>query len=256
MSVRITSTCRPRSKARYSAAVNATRGVSRRSTAGSLARFRNTTDDESAPVSVVFLVLQVRNLRQVPGDRRGVRLVIAALALRWLTANVLYSLWGRVSNDVWTQLLWVESTVVVLISFLLLGLAVTRTNLFTARSAVGELVLESAFVLVGLLLTGAGVVGAGRLAVTWPRIEQPLLMLSAAVPLLVYVAAARLRPAARVTAATGPPCSARGRTPPGGSDSAAPEWPLGGAWRRSRPASTTASALRRHLAPGRSRRCP
>jgi len=146
------------------------------------------------PVSVVFLVLQVRNLRQVPGDRRGVRLVIAALALRWLTANVLYSLWGRVSNDVWTQLLWVESTVVVLISFLLLGLAVTRTNLFTARSAVGELVLESAFVLVGLLLTGAGVVGAGRLAVTWPRIEQPLLMLSAAVPLLVYVAAARLRP--------------------------------------------------------------
>ena len=146
------------------------------------------------PVSVVFVVLQVRNLRRMSGDRTGVRLVLAALALRWLTANALYSLYGQLSSDTWALLLWVESTVVVLLSFLLIGLAVVRTNLFTARSAVGELLLEAAFVMIGLLLTGAGVLGAGKLAATWPRIERPLLMLSAAVPLLVYVGAERLRP--------------------------------------------------------------
>jgi hypothetical protein len=146
------------------------------------------------PVSVVFVVLQVRNLRRMSGDRTGVRLVLAALALRWLTANALYSLYGQLSSDTWALLVWVESTVVVLLSFLLIGLAVVRTNLFTARSAVGELLLEAAFVMIGLLLTGAGVLGAGKLAATWPRIERPLLMLSAAVPLLVYVGAERLRP--------------------------------------------------------------
>ena len=43
ISVRITRMCMPFSNARYSAAVRATLGVIRRSTTGSLARFRNMT---------------------------------------------------------------------------------------------------------------------------------------------------------------------------------------------------------------------
>ncbi len=146
------------------------------------------------PVSVLLVVLQVRNLRRMTADRWGVRLVLIALALRWITANVTYILAGRIPADVWAQLLWFEVTVMVLISFVLVGLAVVRTNLFTIRSAVGELLLESTFVITGLLLTAAGVIGAGKLAARWPRIELPLLMLSAAVPLSVYVIAERLRP--------------------------------------------------------------
>ena len=146
------------------------------------------------PVSVVFIALQVRNLRRMTTDRTGVRLVLGALALRWLTANATYTLFDHVDAPTRGLLLWTESTIMVLLSFLLIGLAVARTNLFTARSAIGELLLEIAFVGTGLLLTAAGVIGADRLGATWPRVERPLLMLSAAVPLVVYVIAERLRP--------------------------------------------------------------
>jgi len=146
------------------------------------------------PVSVVFLALQLRNLRRATGDRLGQRLVLAALTLRWLTANAVYTAYGHLDPEVWHQLLWVESTVMVLASFVLIGLAIMRSNLFTMRSAVGELLLETAFVMTGLLLTAAGVAAAGKAAAYWPRIERPLLMLSAVVPLAVFVIAERLRP--------------------------------------------------------------
>ena len=50
MSVMMTSTCMPFSKARYSAAVRAMRGVAMRSTAGSLARLVKSTVRSMAPV--------------------------------------------------------------------------------------------------------------------------------------------------------------------------------------------------------------
>ena len=51
ISVRITRICIPQSKARYSAAVRATLGVIRRSTTGSLARFRYITTWSDTPLS-------------------------------------------------------------------------------------------------------------------------------------------------------------------------------------------------------------
>ena len=51
ISVRITRMCMPFSKARYSAAVNATFGVIRRSTTGSFARFRYITTWSDTPLS-------------------------------------------------------------------------------------------------------------------------------------------------------------------------------------------------------------
>ena len=55
MSVRITSTCRSRSYARYSAVVSAIRGVMIRSIVGSLARFRNSAVRCIVPFSVKSL---------------------------------------------------------------------------------------------------------------------------------------------------------------------------------------------------------
>lgn len=146
------------------------------------------------PITVVFLTMQARNLRRVVGDRRGVRLVVAALAVRWLSANLLYTTHGYLAPDLWDSLLWVESTVVVLVSLVMIGLANIRSNLFTMRSAMGELVLESTFMLTGLVLTAAAIAAALRLAERWPQVERPILMVATLVPLAIYVAVDKLRP--------------------------------------------------------------
>ena len=146
------------------------------------------------PAMLLMVVLAWRNLRRVTGDRFGVRLLIAALLLRWITANIVYSLIEVVDADAWATLLWIESTLVVLVAFVMISFANIRSNLFTMRSALGELCLESAFVLAGLLLTAAAIDGALRLGADWPRVERPLLMIAALVPLVVYGAAERLRP--------------------------------------------------------------
>jgi signal transduction histidine kinase len=146
------------------------------------------------PAMLVMVALAWRNLRRHRGDRLGVRLVLAALLLRWITANALYAVLDVVAFETWATLLWIESTVVVLVSFALISYANLRSNLFTMRSAMGELAVESAFVLSGLILTAAAIDAALRLGAGWPRLERPLLVLAALVPLGVYVIASRLRP--------------------------------------------------------------
>ena len=146
------------------------------------------------PATGIFLVLQARNLRRIQGDRGGVRLVVAALALRWMTANVVYGLYPELDGEAWRAMLWLETTVVVLISFVMIGLANIRSNLFTMRSAIGELVLESTFMLTGLVLTAAAIAAALRLAEVWPTVQRPILMAATLVPLTVYVLVEKLRP--------------------------------------------------------------
>ena len=146
------------------------------------------------PAMFVMVGLAWRNLRRHTGDRFGVRLVMIAILLRWITANVLYSLYPVIDEEVWKSFLWVESTIVVLIAFVMISFANIRSNLFTMRSAMGELAIESAFVLSGLILTAAAVDGALRLGESWPRVERPALMLATLVPLFVYGLAERLRP--------------------------------------------------------------
>jgi signal transduction histidine kinase len=146
------------------------------------------------PMMLVMVRLAWRSLRRHTGDRFGVRLVLFAILFRWISANALYSVYPVIDAETWAMLLWVESTVVVLVSVMLISFANIRSNLFTMRSALGELAIESAFVMAGLLLTEVAVEAALRLATSWPRVERPLLMLATLVPLGVYVIAARLRP--------------------------------------------------------------
>jgi len=146
------------------------------------------------PAMFVMVALSWRNLRRVTGDRSGVRLVVLAILLRWITANISYSIYPLVDHATWASVLWFESTIVVLLAFVLISFANIRSNLFTMRSAMGELALESAFVLSGLMLTAAAVDAALRLGESWPRVERPLLMVGSLVPLAVYGLAQRLRP--------------------------------------------------------------
>ena len=66
MSVMMTSTCIPFSKARYSAAVRAIRGVEIRSTAGSFARLLNSTVRSMAPVRLNSLTKNSDSSKVMP----------------------------------------------------------------------------------------------------------------------------------------------------------------------------------------------
>ena len=66
MSVMMTSTCISFSKARYSAAVRAIRGVAMRSTAGSLARLENMTVRSMAPVRLNSLTKNSDSSKVMP----------------------------------------------------------------------------------------------------------------------------------------------------------------------------------------------
>ena len=92
MSVMMTSTCMPFSKARYSAAVRAIRGVLIRSTAGSLAKLLNSTVRSMAPVRRNSLTKNSggnwteqiapvggRNSLLVPAWYRGVSLIMQTM---------------------------------------------------------------------------------------------------------------------------------------------------------------------------------
>jgi signal transduction histidine kinase len=146
------------------------------------------------PAMLLMVALSWRNLRRHTGDRFGVRLVVFAIILRWVTANICYTIYPFVDPDDWSTVLWLESTVVVLVAFILISFANIRSNLFTMRSAMGELAIETAFVISGLMLTASAVDAALRLGEYWPRVERPMLMLAALVPLGVYGLAERLRP--------------------------------------------------------------
>ncbi|MBK9035022.1 MAG: hypothetical protein IPL61_27790 [Myxococcales bacterium] len=146
------------------------------------------------PTTVLMIVWQYRNLRRFTGDRLGPRLVVAALALRWIAANVVYVSWGHIDATLWAQLVWIDSTVMALASFVMIGLAIIRSNLFTMRSAMGELALEVAFFVTGLVLTVAAVLNALSVRDRYPVVGTTLVLLAALIPLGVFVVTERLRP--------------------------------------------------------------
>ncbi|HUQ04970.1 MAG TPA: ATP-binding protein [Kofleriaceae bacterium] len=154
------------------------------------------------PATIFMISFQVRNLRRIEGDRLGVKLVVAALMMRWITANIVYSVFGHVAPGTWSTILWLESSVAVLLSFVMIGMGSIRSNLFTMRSALGELAIESAFFLAGLGLTALALYGALEVRITYPVLGLALLLLASLIPLVVFAATNWLRP--RVEAGVDP----------------------------------------------------
>jgi signal transduction histidine kinase len=154
------------------------------------------------PATILMISFQVRNLRRVEGDRLGVKLVVAALMMRWITANIVYSVFGHVPSDTWSNILWLESSVAVLLSFVMIGMGSIRSNLFTMRSALGELAIESAFFLAGLGLTALALFGALEVRIRYPVLGLALLLLASLIPLVVFAVTNWLRP--RVEAGVDP----------------------------------------------------
>lgn len=133
------------------------------------------------PAFLVMTALMARNVRNVKGDRSALKLLAAALVVRWFTAIVVY---GPI-YDLWPALfpkaLLIEGTASVVVSYLLITLAILRSQLFSVRGFAGDLL---GLVSVGVLVLGAAAItveSALRLA-TGPSALRVALVLGTLVP--------------------------------------------------------------------------
>ncbi len=130
------------------------------------------------PVTFVIFALGWRSWRRTAD--RNAHVVIAMLWLRWGAGFVVYKL--ALPLGMFEQAMWIEITGATLVSFVGIGTAVLRSELFSIRSSVAEAVTIATIALVVVLGGGAAVwavltyTGAGTL-------QQALLVGATLVPL-------------------------------------------------------------------------
>jgi signal transduction histidine kinase len=148
------------------------------------------------PATLLTLLLGARAWRRI--DETAGRVIIGALAFRWMFGVGAYFLGPKL--HIFEAAIWAETTFATLASFVVIGTAVLRSELFSMRSAAAEVVtiatigfvvaLGGAFSIVGVLrytepgalqmalLVGASFVplalsGFGRML--YPRLEKSVL---------------------------------------------------------------------------------
>jgi signal transduction histidine kinase len=132
------------------------------------------------PVTFVIFAVGWRSWRQT--SDRDARIVIAMLWLRWGFGFVAYKIANLFGAAVFEEVLWIEVTVATLVSFVGIGTAVLRSELFSLRSAVGEAVTIATIALVVVL--GGGTAVWAVQAYTEPgTLQQALLVGATLLPL-------------------------------------------------------------------------
>ena len=137
------------------------------------------------PATLLTIVLGARAWRRTTD--RDARTVIAALWFRWCFGFSAY-FFGPLLG-VFEQAVWLETTVATLISFVLIGTAVLRSELFSIRSAAAEVVVVATIAFVVALGGGAAILATLR----WTEpgnLQQALLVGATFVP-LVFAAIGR-----------------------------------------------------------------
>lgn len=131
-----------------------------------------------APATALVFALGLRAYRLT--DQRDARLVIAVLWFRWASGFATYHL--APLFDQFEAAVWIDATFVTLISFVVIGTAVLRSELFSIRSSAAEVVTIATLVLLVKLGGGAAVLAA--LIYTAPgRLQQIAVLAAAFVPL-------------------------------------------------------------------------
>ncbi|HEX5059464.1 MAG TPA: ATP-binding protein [Kofleriaceae bacterium] len=134
------------------------------------------------PSTAVVFVLGAIAWRRT--SDRDARTVIAMLWFRWGFGLVAYTLGPLLG--VFEEMVWAETTVATLLSFVIIGTAVLRSDLFSIRSAAAEAVLATTMAF-GVVLSGGGAIFA-VLRYTAPGALQTALLIGATlVPLHVAV---------------------------------------------------------------------
>jgi len=122
---------------------------------------------------------------------RAAHLVMAMLVFRWAFGFLAYSV-GR-SLGFFEEALWAETTFATLVSFIVIGTAVLRQNLFSLRSAAAEVIIAATIALAVVLGGGAAIFGVLRR--TEPGSLQTALLIGATlVPLILATIARALYP--------------------------------------------------------------
>ncbi len=145
------------------------------------------------PVFILTVALLWRNLRRVEGRAAAaVRLVVAALVLRWTFAMMTYGVARQVSPQAFSSALVLESTLSVLLASILIGYAVLSGQLFRVRGVVAELVVHATVVLAMTTMVVAGIEAVLTLA-PGPAALRIGLFAVAALPLVMLAGATRMR---------------------------------------------------------------
>ncbi len=103
-----------------------------------------------APMTILTFLLIGRSYRRTP--QRDARIVLAMLGFRWMFGFFAYFVAPLLG--IFAQAVWAETTVGSMIGFVVIGTAVLRTELFSSRSAVAEVVTIATIAL--LVMLGAG----------------------------------------------------------------------------------------------------
>ncbi len=131
-----------------------------------------------APMTTLILVLGYRSWRLTPD--RSERTVIGMLWFRWIFGFTAYFIGPRLG--IFEISVWAETTFATLVSFIVIGSVVLRSELFSMRSAAAEVITLATMCLVIVLGGGATV----WMTLHWTEagnLQQALLVFSTLVPL-------------------------------------------------------------------------
>ena len=131
-----------------------------------------------APMTLVIFVAGGFAYRRT--KQRDARIVIGVLWFRWAFGFVAY--FGGPLLGIFAEAVWAETTVATTVSFVVIGTAVLRTELFSLRSAAAEVVVIATIALLVMLGTGAAL-AASLIYIEPGRIQYLALFGSALVPL-------------------------------------------------------------------------
>ncbi len=141
------------------------------------------------PITATICAVGVRAWRRT--RTLGVRLIVGALVFRWVY-GVLAFLIGQATGTI-EILLWIETTAAVLISFVVIGHAILRDELFRVRGALAETMGVTVFGTIVLGVTAAAV-HVVLAYVTEPSERELALIAVAAIPLALVALGRMLYP--------------------------------------------------------------
>ena len=141
------------------------------------------------PATLFIFVLGGRAWRRT--HDRDARTVIAMLYFRWGFGTLAYILGPMLG--IFEQALWAETTLATLVSFVVIGTAVLRSELFSLRSAAAEATCASTIALT-VVLGGGGAILAVLRATEPGALQTALLIGATLVPLAIAAAGRAMYP--------------------------------------------------------------
>jgi len=134
-----------------------------------------------APATVLSVLLGVRAWRST--TERAARTVIAMLWFRWIFGFSAY--FFSPALGFFEAAVWAETTVATLLSFVIIGTSVLRSELFSIRSTVAEAVTIATIAMLVILGGGFSIWAVQRYSEPGTTLQQALLVGATLVPLLL-----------------------------------------------------------------------